>query len=141
MKAISSLAVILTLSGTAVLADGHHIEERQAFMKGISGQIRVIAQMAQGRSDFDADAATAAKTALIDYATQFPAVFESDENGPESEAKPEIWSDWDGFMAQINAFGDAANNLDTASLDGVKAGMGALGGTCSACHKEYRAKK
>ncbi len=141
MKIISSLTIVLSVTASTVLADGHHIEERQKLMKGISGQLRIIGQMAQGRTDFDADAAAGAKLALVDYAASFPAVFESDENGPSSESKPEIWSDWDGFMSQINTFSAAANGLDTASLDGLKAGMGALGGTCSGCHKNYRAKK
>jgi cytochrome c556 len=30
---------------------------------------------------------------------------------------------------------------DVSSLDGIRAGMGNIGGTCSACHKQYRMKK
>ena len=44
-------------------------------------------------------------------------------------------------MEQVNAFGVAVNGLKTASVEDLGAGMGAIGGTCSGCHKAYRAKK
>lgn len=141
MKFTSSIAVILCLTTSAVFADGHHIKERQDVMKGISGQLRVIGGMAQGRVDFDADKAAAAKIALVDYASSIETVFADDENGPSSEAKPEIWSDWDGFLVKANALVDSASALKTASVADLGAGMGAIGGACSSCHKAFRAKK
>jgi len=57
-------------------------------------------------------------------------------------AKPEIWANMADFTAKMKAAGDAATALASAAqagnLDGVKAGFGALGGTCGACHKPYR---
>lgn len=39
---------------------------------------------------------------------------------------------------KANALVAAAEGLDASSLDGVKAGMGAIGPTCQSCHGAYR---
>ena len=64
--------------------------------------------------------------------------FEKAGSDPASEAKPEIWTNWEDFVAKANALSTAATALDVASADSIKAGMGAIGGTCKGCHTTYR---
>jgi cytochrome c556 len=44
-------------------------------------------------------------------------------------------------LAKGKALGDAAGALDVASAESIGAGMGAIGGTCKACHTDYRVQK
>ncbi|RYI33279.1 MAG: cytochrome c, partial [Acetobacteraceae bacterium] len=58
-----------------------------------------------------------------------------------SEAKPEIWANWEDFLKKAKAANDAATAMDVASAETIGAGMGALGGACKDCHTTYRAMK
>jgi cytochrome c556 len=114
---------------------------RQGLMGTIGKNTKILGDMAGGKTDFDASAAAAAKSALAAAAAEIPVKFETNVDDPESEVKANIWTDWEKFMADGKALEVAANAIDVASLDGVKAGMGAIGGACKACHQEFRAKK
>ena len=60
---------------------------------------------------------------------------------PASEAKPEIWANWDEFLGDAKKLGEAAGAMDVASAETIGAGMGALGGACKDCHTEFRVMK
>ena len=86
-----------------------------------------------------AAAAEAAKQQLIANAADIPVKFQNNATDPEAHAKPEVWTSWDDFAAKAAALGAAAAALDASSLDGIKAGMGAIGGACKDCHMAYKA--
>lgn len=132
--------------GSIAIADGHaeqdpSVTARKAHMQLYSHNLGVLGGMAQGKIDYDADAAQAAANNLL-------AVASLDERGywPEGTAEgtralPAIWENMDDFMSKTDdlifeaeAMADVAGT-DLASLQGA---MGNLGGTCSACHREYR---
>ena len=71
---------------------------------------------------------------------QFPAGSEY-QAATDSYALPAIWTAQDDFVVKIGDLNTAAAVFQTAAatdLDSLKAGMGALGGACGACHKVYR---
>lgn len=107
-------------------------------MKTFGGAAKTLGGMAGGDVAFDAAAAEAAKAALVDGAAKIATVFEQAGSDPASEAKPEIWTNWDDFVAKAKALGDAATALDASKVEGVQAGMGGIGGACKACHTAYR---
>ena len=138
-----ALCVILA-AGAAVAKDGVTnpvVKARMETMDTIRVNTGILGNMASGKTAFDPAAATAAKTALAAAAAQIVAKFEANEDDPVSEAAPAIWQDFAGFTAKAEALVTAAEAMDVASLEGVKAGMGAVGGSCKACHEAYRAKK
>jgi cytochrome c556 len=66
------------------------------------------------------------------------------ESGFKTNAKPEIWSDHDGFMKQYDAYAAEADRLvaaaaagDTGELTGQYYTTGVA---CANCHKPYRVK-
>jgi cytochrome c556 len=70
----------------------------------------------------------------------FPAGTEY-QKAEDSYALPAIWTSGDDFVAKIAALNTAAATLVASAgtdVEGVKAGLGAVGGACSACHKAYR---
>ena len=107
-------------------------------MKSFGGAAKALGGMASGETAFDAAAAEAAKAKLVSGAADIPVVFEKPGSDPASEAKPEIWTNWDDFVLKAKALGDAASALDATSAEGIKTGMGAIGGACKACHSDYR---
>ena len=112
---------------------------RQALMDANGGAMKVLSGMAKGEVAFDATAAAAAKATLVANAAGIPAAWKNNAADPESRSKAEIWTSMDDFAAKAKGLGDAAAALDTTSLDSVKAGLGAIGGACGACHQTYKA--
>ncbi len=128
------------LGGAAMAGDASDpiVIAQKNLMKSFGGSAKTLGGMAGGGTAYDAAAAEAAKAALIAGAAEIAAKWAVAGNDPEAESKPEIWTNWDDFMAKSKALGDAAAALDVSSVDGIKAGMGAIGGTCKDCHSTYR---
>lgn len=115
------------------------VNARQTLMQGNGAAMGTLGGMAKGEAAFDAAAAEAAKQALIANAAEIAAKFTNNASDPENRAKPDVWTNWDDFAAKAAALGAAATALDASSLDGVKAGLGAIGGACKDCHTSYKA--
>ena len=112
---------------------------REEVMKMIGQNIGILGDMAGGKTAYDAAAAEAAKAAIVEAAGKIEATFKDQGAAdPASEAKPEIWTSWDDFVAKANALNTAATALDATTLESVQAGMAAVGGACKACHTAYR---
>lgn len=144
MKIISRtlIAAIALATASVAFAEGEpsdpHVIAWEELMKKNGGAVKVLADMAGGKADFDAAAAATAKETLMADAAAIPDTFKDQATDPASEAKPEIWTNWDDFVAKANALNTAATALDVASVDTLKAGMGAIGGACKDCHTTYR---
>ena len=134
------VAGLVLVAGVAVAAEATDptVKARQELMDVIGANTKTLGDMAGGKTAFDAAAAEAAKAAIVAAAAEIPAKFEAQASDPKSTAKPEIWTSWDDFLADGKALGDAAAALDATTLEGVQAGMGAVGGTCKDCHSEFR---
>lgn len=143
MKFTSKILVLgLLMAGGVALAEGAtdpDVKARQEVMDANGAAAKTLGGMASGKIAFDAAAAQAAKESLIADAKKIPEVFKNQATDPASKAKPDIWTSWTDFTAKAEDLGKAAEAMDASSLDGVKAGMGAVGGTCKACHTAYKA--
>jgi cytochrome c556 len=143
MKLISKslIAGLVLVAGVAVAKEGVQdptVKARMDLMSAIGMNVKELGDMATDKVAFDAAAALAAQTALVAASADIAAKFEPQATDPVSEAKPEIWTNWDDFVAKAGALNAAATVLDPASLEGIKAGMGAIGGACRDCHSTYR---
>lgn len=114
------------------------VKARVAVMATIGKNAKVLGDMAGGKAPFDAAAAASAKAEILAAMANIAPKFEPQASDPNSEAKPEIWTNWADFVSKAEAAKTAASALDVSSLDTVKGGMGALGGACKACHSDYR---
>lgn len=143
MKFVKAILIGAVVIAGAAYAKGDRTDPnakaRSDLMRDIGKNIGVLGDMAGGKAAYDAAAAEAAKAALVADAGKIEAAFK-DQGGadPASEAKPEIWANWDEFLADAKKLGDAAAAIDVASAETIGAGMGALGGTCKDCHTEFR---
>lgn len=121
------------------------VEMRHGLMLQMATDLGKLGGMAKGEATYDAamasrSAANIAAIASVLSMDQFPAGSEYQKSA-DSFALPAIWATPDDFMAKITDLNTAAAGLQVAAatdLDGLKAGMGQIGGACSACHKAYR---
>lgn len=138
MKMLKSLVVVGVVLGGAAFAE----TPREELMEDIGGVMKTLGQMAKGEVAYDAAAAEAAKATLIEKAGMIPTTFEAPPaEGEETEAKAEIWTNWDDFVGKAGALKAAAEGMDVASAEAIGAGMGTVGGACKDCHTTYRAQK
>lgn len=140
--ATKALATALTLFAGIAFAEVEATDPlviaQKDLMKSFGGAAKALGGMASGEVAYDATAAAAAKATLVAGSADIHVKFEKAGSDPASEAKPEIWTNWDDFVAKATALNAAATALDVASADGIKAGMGAIGGACKDCHTSFR---
>lgn len=134
------LGVVLACSGVAFAQDATvaSVIARKNLMKAQGGAVKVLGDMAGGKTAFDAAAAEAARVKLAETAGGIEAAFTPNEADPASEASPEVWTNFADFVAKAGALTSAAGGMDTSTVEGVQAGMAGVGGACTACHKAYR---
>ncbi|MBU2937269.1 MULTISPECIES: c-type cytochrome [Pacificibacter] len=140
-KILTASAVFISLSIGAIAHDGvenQAVADRMAAMKAIGGSMKTLGDMAKGATEFDAAAAQAAVDTLEAQSGALPALFEAQETDPESEAKPEIWTNWDDFVSKANSLNAAAAAITITDASSVGPALGAVGGSCKDCHSEYR---
>ena len=134
----AGMLAALTLSASAQ----DPIAERQAKMEEMGGAMRVLVPMARGQADYDAGAALAAFVRMNDAAQGYGDLFpEGSETGGDTRARPEIWSDREGFDAAVLAFEEdlaAAVAAEPASLDDFRPIFGMVTENCGACHEKYQ---
>ena len=83
--------------------------------------------------------------ALVKWGKAIPLAFPAgSDTGNPTKALPTVWSDRPGFEKAAANFAEAAEKLSVVAksgdLDAFAAQWKVTGDTCSACHKEYRAK-
>lgn len=174
---MNSKALTLVLLGlaTATAAVAQDFEalvmERQNGMKTMSSANRTLKPIMDGTADYDAAKVREAAQAIAAHSGQtlidwFP---EGSIVG-DSDAKPEIWTDPEGFAAIAMALNDHAVALEAAADRGLGASDDAastatllgtapadapldlqtasadaiyaeMGATCGTCHKTYRVNR
>ena len=143
MNLIKAFAAGAILAAGAALAETAPTDPnaiaRSNLMKSVVINIGILGNMASGKEPYDAAKAEGAKAKLVDAAAKIEATYkEQGAADPASEAKPEIWTNWEDFLVKAKAFGDASGAVDVASAETIGAGLGAVGGTCKDCHTTYR---
>ena len=79
---------------------------------------------------------------LVKWAREMESYFPENSNQPPSEAKVEIWLQWDDFVGAIQSFDKAAQALiDAAETQNPRAIDGAfkeMVRSCKSCHQRFR---
>lgn len=141
----AALAACCTLALPAYAQQAQEIGQRQGQFKLYLHNFGVLGSMAQGRIDYDAAQAQIAADNMFhltrhDQSRLWPEGTDS-QSAEGTRAKPEIWANLDDFVAKFGALQDAAVTLQSEAgngVDALRAAVGAMGGTCQACHQAYR---
>ena len=142
------------------------VKERMDSMIVLRDAAKALGQMMKGATPYDAEAVrTHAKTIRAHSGEALTSKFPQGSGGMPSEAKEEIWSDWDAFRAYAERMEILAGGLAEAADNGIMRDMGGhsmndddnldpamlaampadgvfmmIGKTCSACHEKFRQK-
>jgi cytochrome c556 len=147
MATLAAAGVLVALPAAAQFQKPEDaIKYRQSAFTVMGNHVGRIGAMAAGRAPFDAKAAAESANIVSTMATLPWAGFGAGtDKGMPNRAKPEIWSDAAKFKAASDKMVAEVAKLDAAaksgSLDAIKAAMGGVGGSCMACHDDFRAEK
>ena len=145
--AAASLAAALALAPAATLAQDfdNQVAARQGQFKIMALNLGMLGGMARGNIAYDADTAALAAANLV-AVSQLDQSFHWPEGSDNimldtTRAQPSIWEDFDDFASKWGDFGVQAAALAEVAGTGQEAlgtAVGALGGTCQACHEAHR---
>lgn len=137
----------LALTTTATLVTAHSdatnpaVIKRMEVMKAIGASMKTLSGMAKGEMAFDAGKANAAVATIAEKGMTAPALFKANESDHATEALPAIWENWDDFVKKSDTMVMTAKGIDKISdQEALGAALGQIGGTCKACHDDYRKK-
>ena len=137
--------VVVVAAGLATTAIAHEGVKNPAVMARMDGMtkiadnMKVIGNMAKGRTQFDVEAVRWALASVAAQAAETPALFDAMELDPKSDALPAIWDDFDDFTAKAKELETVANEV-SASIEkpeDLRAALFLLGETCKSCHQTY----
>ena len=80
-------------------------------MKQQQKDMKLLGDMAKGKTPFDGAKAAAAAKDLATTAKKIPDLFPEGSNGHPSDALPAIWKDWDRFTGNAGDLETNANAL------------------------------
>lgn len=146
-KALLALCFVLPAGLVSAQSPEDAVKARQGYFEMLGAQMAVLAPMAQGKMEFDADKAKVAADNLaalaqVDVMPLFMSGTSRDDIGDKTRALLAIWENGDDFAAKATAFHEAAAEMPAAagSLETLQVAVGKLGGTCKGCHDDFRAK-
>ncbi|MEG3620270.1 cytochrome c [Magnetovibrio sp. PR-2] len=143
--ALALCLVSVTAVSTPALADeAGEIKYRKAVMKSIGGHMGAIVGILKGQTGNKANLAAHGR-GLAELASITRSVFPAGSDFGETEALPAVWEKPAEFAKAVSMFEAAAKGMETATMSGdmaaVGAALGKLGGACKNCHENFREKK
>lgn len=147
-----TLAFLAALAcGPAIAAPPPAIEKpemaiayRQSVYRMIRWNFAPMGDMVRGKRAWDGAAFAQHASRVAWLAQQLEEGYPvGSDRGAITDAKPEIWANWDDFSSKLGNLKRESQALAATAAKGdraaMEAGFGKLGGTCKACHDEYKA--
>ena len=119
------------------------LEYRQGVMNVYSWNMKAMGDMMKGKKPYDADAFARHASDLAAAASlELLAGFPPESDSGETDARADIWFDFEDFTQKLEDLRSASQNLSQVAASGDREAMGkALGQTgksCKACHDSYK---
>ena len=147
---ITLLATALIAAVSPALADPIEdaIAARQGYYNILNTSLLSLGAMAKGDVDYDAEAAKVhsgnmVTATTLDLRFMFPPGSSNADKPGMTRALPGIWENFPDVGAKGAAFVEAVQKLDAVAGDGLASlgpAIAEVGATCTACHREYRAR-
>jgi cytochrome c556 len=122
------------------------IEYRQAVYKIVAGNFGPLTQVAQGKADFNAEAARKNASRLAQIAGFVGDAYPDISKEGKTRALPAIWSnrvEFDKLVKDFNehtkTLSDVVENSGSAGTE-LKAAVAAVGNDCKTCHEKFRSE-
>lgn len=120
------------------------ITYRQKVMLSNSANLGAISDIMKFSLPYEANIAVHAEQ-LSRAASLIPSAFEEELSEGLTDAKPEIWEDWETFEQYADDLKNASSTLAETAASGDPAAISAqlkeVGGACKQCHDDFRKPK
>ena len=132
MKKTTIVAAVL-IAGTAVTAFAHSgatgiVKERMDAMLAMGKAVKTVAPMMRCETAYDAETVRDAARLFQQHAGEsMTKLFPEGTGGMPSEAKDEVWTDWERFAALASQLEEYSEGLERAADNG----LGGMGGNTS----------
>ena len=129
----TTIATAVLIAGTAATAFAHSgatgiVKERMDAMLAMGKAVKTVAPMMQGATSYDAGTVRNAARLFQQHAGEsMTKLFPEGTGGMPSEAKDEVWTDWDRFAALASQLEEYSEGLERAADNG----LGGMGGNTS----------
>lgn len=148
IAAAAALTAGLMVAATPAIASDAAIKGRKGYFQAVAFQMGGLAAIAKGEVEYEASSAqrladSLAALSQVDVGLMFVDGTDNETLPGQTRALDMIWNNTTGFAARGLEFREAAQELAANAGDGLGAlrgGIGKVGGTCKACHDEFRAK-
>jgi cytochrome c556 len=136
----------LTLPRTEAQAQSDEalVQYRQKIMASQGASMGAINDILKNKLPYQGHIAVHARDIAATVALVGEA-FKKEITEGKTDAKPEIWKEWEKFLAATEALGKESNTLAEVSKSGtmeaIEAQVKKVGGACGDCHKPYRKPK
>jgi cytochrome c556 len=138
--ALISLTVIATVAVAHQGVKDPQVQARMHAMTTIDKAFKTLVSMAKNEVPLHQAKARMARDTLVLHGGQVTDLFEPPAQDPKSEALPAIWANWEDFSTKADQLTETAQALRFKDRAALANTLGAVGGSCRACHKSYRAK-
>ncbi|MDH3604743.1 MAG: cytochrome c [Candidatus Tectomicrobia bacterium] len=138
------ICLALAVTGALAQDDAAFLTHRQKVMQSIGGHMGAIGAIMKNKLPYEGTIAAHAQ-ALQMTSTVIEDAFKKEITAGKTDAKPDIWQDWEKFTAAAKKMGEEAGQLAKVAQSGDMAAVGAqvkaLGKACGECHKPFRKPK
>jgi len=109
-------------------------------MKAMADNTKLIGQMLKKQTPFELNEVKMALKQLSSLSLQTPKVFEVNATDPNSEAKQNIWDEFDEFTRLSNELAKSTSELAilVEDIDDLRPTLMTVSEGCKACHSKYR---
>ena len=137
------IVIAITASSIAFAHSGvkdQNVKERMLLMKAMAENTKLIGQMLKKQTPFELNEVKRALEQLSSLSLQTPKVFEVNATDPKSEAKQNIWDEFDEFTKLSNDLAKSTSELAVLveDIDDLRPTLMKISEGCKACHSNYR---
>ena len=137
------IVIATTASSIAFAHSGvkdQNVKERMLLMKAMAENTKLIGQMLKKQTPFELNEVKRALEQLSSLSLQTPKVFEVNATDPKSEAKQNIWDEFDEFTKLSNELAKSTSELAilVEDVDDLRPTLMKVSEGCKACHSNYR---
>ena len=138
------LAVMVPLTNALAQSDEAYIENRQKVMQAQGANMGAISGIIKNKLPFQHHIATHARE-IQRSSTLIADSFRKQITEGKTDAKSEIWKEWDKFTAAAKELEQESGKLAEVAqgndMEAIEAQVKKLAGACGNCHKPYRKPK
>jgi cytochrome c556 len=135
---------LVSVSAVSLAQDEAVIKYRQKVMDANGANLGAISDILKFSLPYQQNIKAHAEQ-LASAASLIPSAFKKDVSEGLTDAKPEIWKNWDEFEQYANDLKTASDALAEAAGEGDMAAIGekvqGVGHACKQCHEDFRKPK